>query len=68
MPRGADYDDKVPHSDNAVEAAKDLTHGANANVSDTLIPQILPESSKDFARIFTTFPPLMMSLLTTTHV
>jgi hypothetical protein len=28
MPRGADYDDGVPRSDNAIEASEDKIHGA----------------------------------------
>ncbi|KAL4894803.1 hypothetical protein BDV59DRAFT_164323 [Aspergillus ambiguus] len=29
MPRGAEYDDGVPHSDNAIEAGETKIHGAN---------------------------------------
>ncbi|RAL16813.1 uncharacterized protein BO97DRAFT_420205 [Aspergillus homomorphus CBS 101889] len=35
MPRGAEYDDGVPHSDNAVEAGQTKVHGTNPD-NDTL--------------------------------
>ncbi|PYI35914.1 hypothetical protein BP00DRAFT_333350 [Aspergillus indologenus CBS 114.80] len=35
MPRGAEYDDGVPHSDNAIEAGQTKVHGTNPD-NDTL--------------------------------
>ncbi|EHA23302.1 hypothetical protein ASPNIDRAFT_173308 [Aspergillus niger ATCC 1015] len=32
MPRGAEYDDGVPHSDNAIEAGETKVHGTNPAV------------------------------------
>ncbi|KAK5049430.1 hypothetical protein LTR84_004359 [Exophiala bonariae] len=34
MPRGADYDDGVPRSDNAIEAGEDKAHGTGNNTTD----------------------------------
>ncbi|PYH46276.1 uncharacterized protein BP01DRAFT_355915 [Aspergillus saccharolyticus JOP 1030-1] len=35
MPRGAEYDDGVPHSDNAIEAGQTKAHGTGSD-NDTL--------------------------------
>ena len=32
MPRGAEYDDGVPHSDNAIKAGQTKVHGAGNSV------------------------------------
>jgi len=37
MPRGADYDDGVPHSDNAIEAGEDKVHGAGKTTDEAEI-------------------------------
>jgi len=37
MPRGADYDDGVPRSDNAIEAGEDKIHGAGKTTDEVEI-------------------------------
>merc|ERR1711939_220224 len=34
MPRGAEYDDGVPHSDNAIEAGEDKAHGTRGTTDE----------------------------------
>jgi hypothetical protein len=34
MPRGAEFDDGVPHSDNAVPSTHNITHGAGGTTAD----------------------------------
>ncbi|KIX99474.1 uncharacterized protein Z520_05050 [Fonsecaea multimorphosa CBS 102226] len=34
MPRGAEYDDGKPHSDNAIEAEHDIVHGGSKSTSE----------------------------------
>ena len=43
MPRGAEYDDGIPHSDNAIEAGETKIHGTNPDVRYVLCtPRVRP--------------------------
>lgn len=68
MPRGAEYDNGVPQSDNAVEAGHNIVHGdgkvtqANMRNSTTVLPNIeltrrlQPTSESDVSRSHKTAP------------
>jgi hypothetical protein len=52
MPRGADFDDGVPHSDNTVPSTHNITHGAGGTTADVPLSSAsktapLPEGLKD---------------------
>ncbi|KAE8379754.1 hypothetical protein BDV26DRAFT_291067 [Aspergillus bertholletiae] len=58
MPRGAEYDDGVPHSDNAVDAGQTKVHGAgnaNAQMGRVYRTAELPEAIKDLHGNATSF-------------
>lgn len=40
MPRGAEYDDGIPHSDNAIEPGHDIIHGGDGkSTSESGVPR-----------------------------
>lgn len=45
MPRGAEYDDGVPHSDNAIPQGETKVHGAGNSVRSHVIPGSMDFSS-----------------------
>ncbi|GMG46500.1 unnamed protein product [Aspergillus oryzae var. brunneus] len=52
MPRGAEYDDGVPHSDNAIPQGETNVHGAgNSNVQMGRVSRTaeLPEAAKELS-------------------
>jgi hypothetical protein len=45
MPRGADYDDGIPRSDNAIEPGRNITNGAGEQARQSLL---ITTSSRTF--------------------
>jgi hypothetical protein len=49
MPRGADYDDGIPRSDNAIEPGRNITNGAGEQARQSLL---ITTSSRTFQRTY----------------